>query len=188
MPTIESDSSSPRHARRDLRLKYESHRGFIWFMTILIIVAGSVAIWRFFIWQSSTANPLTPSVVASVSFPLYYPTEVPSGFHTDVNSIEQPDNGVIIFDVDGAGKEKIYVSQEVPPAKFGFPGFYASFTHPKRITDSMGTIEAGYTDSGQVAIASINTERTWILANTTAHVSPGQLITMLKSLTLAPAE
>ena len=159
---------------------------------ILISLGGMVILtcaayfgWKLSIWQPAVVNPFPTSVVAAMKFPLYYPTNIPQGFKIDTKSLTQPMAQVVVFDMVGPNGAKLYVSEESRPATFNLGGFYDKFEGLQEIPVSDGSIAVGKLNSGQIEVASRANDKTWIFSNTTANIPLGQLVSMLKSITIA---
>jgi hypothetical protein len=129
-------------------------------------------------------NPFTPAVVASLKFPVYYPTKLPADYHIDRNSVNEPQGNVVVLTMLGPGGAKLYMSEEVRPDRYNVGGYFQSLDNLKELPVQGGTIAIGQgTNSETVASRLYN--NTWILANTHAAIPKDQLIKMLQSMTLA---
>ncbi len=150
----------------------------------LILLAGSgFAYWRFIIWKPAVVNPFTAKIMASVQFPLYYPTKLPEGYRVDTKSVTVPQQGVVVFNIIGPHGATLYMSEEARPQSFDLGGFYNNLQDLKEIGISDGAVAVGRKEGQE--IASRANSKTWILSNTTAHIPPDQLTGMMKSLTLS---
>lgn len=155
-------------------------------LAVLIVLAGASGLyWRLFITQPAVVNPFSTGVIAAMKFPLYYPTNLPTGYRIDAKSVTQPSDGVVVFDMVGPKGEKIYMSEEARPISFDLGGFYKKFQDLQEVPVSDGSIAVGRVNSGQTEVVSRANNKTWILSNTTASIPSDQLVTMLKSLTLS---
>jgi hypothetical protein len=181
--TLDSGGSKPKNKR----LKLHVNRRLLIMITGGLVVGfcGSIAYWRFFIWQPAVVNPFSKSVTASVQFPLYYPTQVPAGYRVDTKSVTQPQQGVVVFNLIGPRGHKIYLSEEARPVTFDLGGFYNKFQDLKETPVTDGDVAVGRVSHGLTEIASRANNKTWILSNTTANIPLDQLTIMLKSLTPA---
>jgi hypothetical protein len=119
--------------------------------------------------------------MASVQFPLYYPTTIPQGFRIDRSSVVEPQTGVVIFSIDGAHKEKIYVSEEARSTTVMIGNFYKQFKNRKEIGVSDGEVAGGYLPSTGNLVSSRANNTTWVICNTKAPLTVNQMIAMLKS-------
>jgi hypothetical protein len=145
------------------------------------VIAGGLTIWRLSIRPSAIVNPFSASIMASVQFPLYYPTTIPPGFRIDRSSIVEPQTGVVIFSIDGAHQEKIYVSEEARSTTVMIGNFYKQFKNRKEIGLSDGEVAGGYLPSTGNLVSSRANNTTWVICNTKAHLTVNQMIAMLKS-------
>lgn len=156
------------------------------FLTLVIAVAaGGLAAWRLFIWQPAIINPFSAKVMASVQFPLYYPTQLPAGYRISSKSVTEPQSGVVVFDAVGPNNTKIYISEESRPSSFDFGGYYKAFTDLHQLSGSYGSIATGRINSGKVAVGSLTNNKVWILSNTTAQIPPSQIARMLSTMALS---
>jgi hypothetical protein len=152
---------------------------------LLVGAGGGVLYWKLFLSQAANANPFTAKQMASVQFPLYYPTNPPIGYHIDTKSVTEPQQGVIVFSLVGPKGEKLYVSEEARSETFDLGGFYNKFHDLKETPVSDGSIAVGRVNGDQTEVASRANNKTWILSNTSANIPLEQLTTMLKSLTVS---
>jgi hypothetical protein len=153
------------------------------------MIIGAGGVWFFFPRQlgNSGDDPFSAQLASSVQFPLYYPTRLPSGFHIDTKSTNEPRANVVVFDIDGPNNQKVYVSEEERPPSFNFGGFYKTLSSLSFSMSKNGEIATGYTNEhsesiGSLAFSSVNA---WVLINShSSVVSPAQISSMLKSLEL----
>lgn len=149
---------------------------------IVIGVGSGVLIWKMAFLQPANANPFTAKELAAVQFPLYYPTQLPTGYRIDTKSVNMPQSGVVVFDMSGPNGKKIYMSEEARPSTFDLGGFYKKFEDLKEIPVSDGSVAVGKLGGGTTEIVSRANNKTWILSNTTANIPLDQLVAMMKSL------
>jgi hypothetical protein len=157
----------------------------------LIIIASSLGLalgiataigWKLFLYQPANVNPFSAKLTASLQFPLFHPTYVPSGYHVDVSSVTEPTTGVVVFSLDGSNKQKIYISEEARPSKYDIGGFFAKFSGLKESAIPGGTLASGKIDSGQTEISSMLNNQVWIICNTNASVPMDQMAQLAKNL------
>ncbi|MFI5275293.1 MAG: hypothetical protein ACHQT5_00520 [Candidatus Saccharimonadales bacterium] len=150
---------------------------------LLVISGGGLLYWKLVIWQPAVVNPFSTGIIAAMKFPLYYPTHLPTGYRIDKKSVNQPEAGVVVFDMIGPKGEKLYMSEEARPGTFDLGGFYKKFQDLKEVPVSDGSIAVGRVNSGQTEIVSRANNKTWVLSNTTANLPADQLVAMLQSIT-----
>jgi hypothetical protein len=183
MPDTARNDSNVPHERKNRR-RVKKRYILITTLSCLLLTGGGVVYWRLFVWQPAVVNPFTPHVSSSMQFPLYYPTQLPTGYRIDTKSVNVPQQGVVVFNMIGPKSEKVYMSEEARPSTFDLGGFYQKFQDLKEIGVTDGAIAVGRVDGGQTEIASRANNKTWILSNTTAKIPFDQLTNMMKSLTL----
>lgn len=165
-----------------------SKRLLITITALCILIAGSVLAYKLLSQQRpAPANPFSAQVMASAQFPLYYPAQLPSGYHVDPTSVTEPHAGVVVFTAIGQKNEaKIYFSEEARPTEYDVGAFYSKFSGLQETGFSDGAIATGSTGNGGTKLASRLTSKTWIIANTNNQtISYGQLTSMMKGLTLS---
>ncbi|HSW75105.1 MAG TPA: hypothetical protein VLG16_04535 [Candidatus Saccharimonadales bacterium] len=138
--------------------------------------------WFLYNRASTTVNPFNAQLLASIDFPLYYPTRLPAGYHLDTKTVGKPQDGVVVLTINGPKNQNIYMSQEIRPGTFDFGGYYNNFSDKKLIVTEAGTIAVGHIDNGYTSIGSLATSRTWVIVNTKASVDLNQLTVLLESL------
>jgi hypothetical protein len=134
---------------------------------------------------STLVNPVPAAILDSVSYTVYYPTNLPKGYKIDNKSFSSPQSGVIVFNLVNSKGQKIYISQEARPTTFNFGGYYNGFKDRSEVIVSDGTIAVGKINNGATEIASLATNKTWIISNTSTEVPLNQLSDMLKSLLIS---
>lgn len=179
-PAHHGSQEFPRVKRRDNK-KYLLTAGIV----CLVLAGGGAAYWRLFANQTAVVDPFTSRILSSMQFPLYYPTELPTGYRIDTKSVNVPQQGVVVFSMIGPKGEKLYMSEEARPSSFDLGGFYNKFQDRKEVGVSDGAIAVGQLDGGRTEVASRANNKTWILSNTRANIPLEQLTTMMKSLTLS---
>jgi hypothetical protein len=61
-------------------------------------------------------SPIPRSYQKNISFPLYYPHTLPTGYTVDKKSFEQPDTGVLTYSIIAPNGRRIAVSETATPA------------------------------------------------------------------------
>ena len=151
-----------------------------------IIAILTVAGWFVFLRQPpANANPFTATDIAVNHFPIYYPLRLPAGYRIDPKSVTEPQAGVVVFTMRGPKGEKLYMSQEARPTKYGVGNFYNSFSDLKEVPVSDGAIAVGHLGNGAIEVVSRANSTTWLISNTKAHIPFDELITMMRNLQLA---
>lgn len=183
LPQAAARSTKQKHgpSQRPLRLRT---------LVILVIVVGVLGLagggWLYLHRTPANANPFTAEVIASLKFPVYYPTDLPPGYRIDPQSVTEPQANVVVFNLIGPHGEKLYVSEEARPSKFNLGGFYNQWVNMREVGVSDGAVAVGYADqSRREEVVSRANNTTWILANTKASIPFDQLINMLKSIVVA---
>lgn len=133
--------------------------------------------------QPTAADPFDAKALASVKFPLYYPTQVPHGFRIDPKSVNFPQDGVVVFNlVDDKGR-KIYISQEARSSTYNYGGFYNGIEQGQQFKAHLGQAIVGHLGNGQTTIGSLVTNKTWVITNTKSSTAqPKDLKQVLQSL------
>jgi hypothetical protein len=162
-------------------------RRWLWItIVILVVVASGTALaWHWHEAQLAKTTPFSRGIIASMQFPLYYPTQLPTGFHIDRGSVKVPQEGVVVFTMLGPNNAKLYMSEEARPSKYGIGNFYNNFANLKEVPVSDGAIAVGRLGHGTIEVASRADNKTWVITNTKASIPPDQLITMLKTWQLS---
>lgn len=155
-------------------------------IVVLLIVGAGIGVYFYYSrGRTAAKSPFTARIQSSVQFPLYYPNQLPQGYHIDTKTVTEPKASVVVFQLVGQDKESIYISEEARPSSFDLGGFYKQFTDFKSVTVSDGSIAAGYLQGGRTEIASRANGRVWVLATTSQQIPQSELIDMLRSLTVS---
>jgi hypothetical protein len=182
-----SENKAPGKADDGVQIvKKKNHRKkklVIAIIGLLVLASGATFLFR--AYQLRPQDPFTTKIQSSVHYPLYYPTQLPTGFRMGQNSVVKPQANVVLVTIDGPRNEKLYISEEAIPSGFSFNGFYLTFADLKKINTPDGLLAIGRINARETEIGSLATAKTWILSNTNSPVSNQQLTAMMQSLTLA---
>jgi hypothetical protein len=150
----------------------------------IVVVGVSVASVVMLRRPAPTANPFTTKTLASVKFPLYYPTQIPKGFHIDPKSVESPQEGVIVFSLVDSKGRKIYLSQELRVSTYDYGRFYNSIEQGQQFKAALGQAVVGHLSNRQTVVGSMVSEKTWVIINAKGDTAtPTQLQSIINSLT-----
>lgn len=151
-------------------------------LVLIVLVCIGVLLLIFKHDSATLQNPVPAKLFDSVDYTVYYPTNLPDGYKIDKQSFSSPQSGVIVFYLINSEGQKIYISQEARPTTFNFGGYYNNFKDKSETVTDNGTIAVGKINNGSTEIASLATEKTWIIANTASKTPLNQLRDMLNSL------
>lgn len=143
----------------------------------LVVFCGVLALTLMQLHRPATpADPFTAKTLASVKFPLYYPTKLPNGFKIDSKSITSPQEGVVVLHATDDKGRKIYMSQEARSKTYNYGGFFKGIEQSKSFTAHEGEAVTGYLYNRKTVIASLVTAKSWIIVNTQdTSLAPGDL-------------
>jgi hypothetical protein len=141
------------------------------FIVVALITAGILVV----ILLTHKQNPnqaALQKIAKNVSFPLFYPDNMPNFFFMDNGSV-QSSNGIVFFSIDRVDQQKIYVTEENLPPGFnlnqvtgtrsdipnvgtmvigtGFQGYRAVIQAKNTLIFVSGSSKINVTDFGQVA-------------------------------------
>lgn len=143
-----------------------------------VVVALGV---MWYTWQTSQhANDLPSYVASEVSFRLYQPHALPSGFALDKKSFGITSQVVTFVLTYDSGK-KLLVSEQPKPQDFDFTNFYGQkLTGTKQIAMPTGAATIGvYNGSG---LASIVTDQTWVLIRAPSGINAATFESIVRNL------
>jgi hypothetical protein len=110
------------------------YRAVIFLLLILIISIAAAGIFT----NKKISSPIPHKVTSSLAFPVYYPSQLPSGYTYDKDSAKTQ-NGMLFFTISNKQK-KIAVSEQPEPKTL--PDF-------KQLQKSFPDLKKSDTDSGQ---------------------------------------
>lgn len=150
--------------------------------TVLVVsLAVTAAVLMFtWVWAKTVQADAIPSRVRSaVNFPLYQPTQFPQGYKISDGSFRL-NSSVVTFTVQNLDKNLVFTEQ-AKPMDFDFESFYADqFANARTISTSAGR---AFVDAfGDGELASITTDRTWILVRSPSGVSASDLDMILQGI------
>jgi hypothetical protein len=103
--------------------KYRNKRratGIVLCFLLLLVASGG-----FLLYMSQTKNSISPTIVKTAEFPIYYPASVPAGYELDSN-FTRLSSGILFYKLHN-GADTISVTEEAlpqnPPDLASIPGF-----------------------------------------------------------------
>lgn len=159
-----------------------SRKSLLLVVTLIVIVAGAI---KYFWPQPAIIDPFSAKVLASVQFPLYYPTYLPPGYRIETSSVSEPQYGVVVYDAVGPDRKKIYISEEARPPTFDFGGYYKGFSDLHETYGSYGTLTLGRINAGKVEVGSLTNNKTWVLMVTSAQIPLNEIGHTLTTVSLS---
>lgn len=163
----------PNHYRRYLTKK----PGKI-MLAVLVVMVGA------YLWKNSHRQTFFDTqVLGIVSFPLYYPSQLPADYQPTPDSMRTTSN-LLTFSVALVNGEKLAFSEQPRPQNFNFDNFNTQqVASPSKIDTPIGSGIIG-TFSG-AKIASIPTGKTWIIITAPYGIADAQLRQIAQGLKLA---
>lgn len=147
------------------------------FVTLMIILAGTVV----FIMNRPAINPIPQNIQAAVTFPVYYPSELPTDYQIDQNSF-QANNQAVLYSIIKTGSPSIAVSVQPKPNNFDFDDFHLKkLSGSKEIITLSGKAVVGVL--GGRTVGSLAADKSWVLITAPNDVPTSEIETILKSLT-----
>lgn len=145
---------------------------------LVLAIAGIVIIQV----TKAPKSPFTTDIRSSVSFPLYYPTKYPSGYHLDPASISS--NGqAVLYQVKGDSTDAltIFVSIQAKPTGMNFDDFYNKhLTEPTSHITSNGPVVVGTDSRG--TFGGLLTKNDWVLVTMADETASSKVLTILSNL------
>jgi hypothetical protein len=170
------------------------------------IVAGSIALIAILAaaiffgtqYQKNHYSPAARAVAAAkksgnIDFPVYYPEEakMASGYTFDLSSIKQPQEGILLYEVDYSTGKKIIITEQKRPSDSEIQNFYANFIPIRvKMSTKFGTAEVGAhsinSKGSPKTVVSLpmndSTAGPWLLITAPYDVNQDQLRQVLNSL------
>ena len=146
-----------------------------------VIIALIALVLAYFLYhQLSAPSPVPKQIISSVSFPVYYPVELPSGYKINESSFNS--NGrVVTYSLDNGSGKNIIISEQAMPNNFDFENFNKKrILGSKEILTPVGKATIG--QSSERNVASVITDKTWVLVSAPSDTQANQLETIVRSL------
>ncbi len=141
-------------------------RPIITMLSIIVAIAAGVLLWQGPV--SSLLQPKSPfseEITSSMNIPLFYPTSPPAGFKIEVDSVTQPEPGVVLYVMSDEEGNRINLTLQRQPEGINLDPLYAALISTRELTTTkFGTIKTGITTEN-ISITNILTGQTWILIN-----------------------
>jgi hypothetical protein len=147
-------------------------------LTLTLLLGLGALAW--FYELKNQPDPIPSRIKESVTYPLYYPAELPDQYSIDKQSF-QTTNQVVIYYLVKDGSPSLSISIQPRPNNFNFEDF-----HLKKMTGSKEVL----TQSGKAVIGTYNdriigslvTDKSWLLVAAPSKVSAKGIETIVKSL------
>ncbi len=142
-------------------------------LVAIVLIATAVLLIFALINKPSQNQAALQKYAKSVSFPLYYPGNLPNFFLMDPGSIDAS-KGILIFTID-SGQQKIFVTEQSLP-----PGFNIGQISGKKVNlPNVGTVVIGTGFHGHRAV--IQAKHTLIFVNGPSKINAADFSTVAKS-------
>ena len=173
----EMDHENPKPVR-ELRIRLPGTRFLVVAAGLMAVVIIVVILGLFLHGRSH--DPLPAAIKKEANFTLYYPKQLPPGFHFDEAKYD-PSTKVVTYDYTNSAGNKIYFSLQPKPANFNFDAFNKKqLSGAHQIDTPVGTATIGILE--QETVSSVVTDKTWLLIGAGEKVSLDQLEQASKSL------
>lgn len=150
-------------------------RTIITFIIFFILILGAaLAIGAVLHYRQ--IGPIPRQISSQVDFPLYYPTEFPSGFSLDKNSFSET-NTIVTYTVTYDGNKKLVFNTQARPTNFDFDSFQSK---GKKLESSLGDAYVGAL--GKSTVVSIATDKSWLLIGVPSPIDTPSLAAILQHL------
>lgn len=147
----------------------------------IILVAISGGIWWWQTRDQMPANFFPKSVYQAVSFPLFYPANLPSGYKFVEDSLSSS-NQAIVFALEKDASHRVVVTVQAAPPGLNFDEFNRKeLIGAKEIITRSGPGVVGL--YGDHYLGSLLAEKTWIIVNAKPAVSSTDVENITKTLT-----
>jgi hypothetical protein len=150
--------------------------------TVLVVSLAVTAAVLLFVWvwvRTVQADAIPSHVRSSVNFPLYQPTQLPKGYKIADGSFRL-NSSVVTFTVQNLDKSLVFTEQ-AKPMDFDFESFYTDqFANARKISTGAGRAYVNAFGDGE--LASIATDRTWILVRSPSGISAKDFDAILQGI------
>lgn len=156
------ERSEPLHHNRFNPRHWRWYTKVLTGILILLLVGFVIGLIR------DARNPVPYSARRDITYPLYYPKQLPTGYTINRESFHQTD-GVVIFSIDAPSGKNIAVSQQRLPIDLDVSARKnpAGFSAPDERTFGTPLGEAHQSLWGNKSVISLPTQDTWIILNVT---------------------
>jgi hypothetical protein len=146
----------------------------------VLLVAGGVAIYQ--LRKPSVRIPDT--VTKAVTFPIYIPEQLPSGYTLDEQSFKYvAGEQVLVFQATDEAGDTLVFSQQAKPANINFSEFaQKQLINAKKLPNVPHPTTVGKTLDRQTTLVSIVTSKTWIIMTTQVELDNQQFRDLSVSL------
>lgn len=166
-------------SKKELRIRLPGFRFVA--VTVGILVVIVIAVITGLVLHGRSRDPLPADIKQEAGFRLYYPEQVPAGFHFDEAKYDSSAK-VVTYDYTNTDGNKIYFSLQPKPANFNFNDFNKKqLSGAHQIDTPSGTATIGILQ--QETVSSVVTDKSWVLISAGEKVSLDQLEQVSKSLT-----
>lgn len=133
---------------------------------LVIAVLGGITLWQGPIANMmKPKNPFSEEISKNTDAKLFYPTELPSSYKMELNSIAQPEPSVIVYAITDDEGKQVNVSMQKKPATLRLEPLYETLSNLRQINTKFGTVTTGRSVEG-MDITNILADDTWLIITT----------------------
>lgn len=153
-----------------------------WFLIVMIGLAASFGLAAGMIWYLKIQGVfgVPREVRGAAPFPVYYVRNVPKPFTISMASYSY-NSGVLSFKIDRPDGRSVLITEQSPPPHFDIDDFVAKqVLEPRAVVTTYGKVVLG--TSGKGHVASLKTDKTWVLLSAPEGVSLDELSAVAEHL------
>lgn len=174
-------TSKPKRPARQQTSRYK--RIAILYLASLAVTATAAVI-AGILSQAPTdlPDPYRAEQRSAVTYQLFYPKRLPEGYEISQASLGRVESNIVTMRIRSATSEDITITQQKTPPGFNFDTLYNSFNQKSSHDLPLGKATIGTINNGQLRLASLVIEDTWVLVQTTQATSVDTIVEILKQL------
>lgn len=148
---------------------------------ILVGVATTLVVARDQMKHHSQPNSFDSGSISALNYPVYYPTQIPAGYHLNARSISVKQK-ILHFYLSNKNGSTLFVNEQAKSKSFDFTAYRQKIKHLNTMSTANGSVFTGTINSGKVEVGNFLSNQTWIQVTTNSSVPLSQITTMLEHL------
>jgi hypothetical protein len=163
-------AQAQKQKRTDALRKLWSPRFFLRIVgaVVVLLAVGGILV------LTNKSDPVPQNIRSQVHFPILYPKTLPAGYGIDSKTMNVA-AGVLVFSIRAIQNTTLSVSEQARPANFDFTQLTGDVQFQTTYGNAIVKV------NGEKTTASLVTDKTWLLLNSTGPVATKDIEALLNS-------
>lgn len=160
--------AKPKKAKRQRR----GSRKLLLVPLFIILIGGGVFLSGWVLTKLSTQSPFSQELVSKTSYPLLYPTKLPTGYHIDKTSVNQAENGAVVYTIKNKDAA-INISLQEQPANLNLKPLLDTMSSVRKVEAPAGETTVGLAQDNLITANTLS-GKVWVIVRVTPNTITDQ--------------